>query len=1151
MIPIFVLPGKPEVGRIIIEKKPLNFVAYATPAMATESEVKHDSPDGLTVLEPQEAEMYDFKSMTCEQVYKIVQSSPAGLTSAEAQLRRERDGPNALPPPKTKSLLRRIWDQINNTLIYILLVAGAIKIGFGSYIDSSFIFLVVLLNIVISILQEGKAETAARSIANMLAPSATVLRDGKPSSVNADGLVVGDVVKLKAGDKVPADIRVTRSNELQTQEAMLTGESAPMSKISDPMPEDTPLAETKSMVFSGCLVVNGEGTGVVVGVGEDTEIGRINKSMSATERPRTPLLVQLDTFGRWLSVVVLVLALATFLVDYLVRDTDLKDSFGEAVSVAVAIIPEGLPSVVTVTLAIAVATMSHHSAIVKSLPAVETLGCVSVICSDKTGTLTKNQMSATRVYTAAGEHLVEGTGYNPADGRVLASDAAADTPEASQTAAIGPGHPEQPRLLQLLQGAVLCSSTHLEQKPDKSWAPVGSPTEGALVCLYKKLQGEGEADPDSVPVYTLQFKSEYKFMAMVHDLPDPSGALQRVAFVKGATEVLINLCKHQARGGNPFEQEPVQREEWLRMAKLYSGQGMRVLALCRAVLPAGTEKVTAEEFLEQQWDLQVDAIVAIADPPRPEAIEAVESLHSAGIEVKMITGDSVLTARSIGEQLGLHNPHLAVSGAEMDKMTEQDLFNTVLNCNIYARMTPDHKVRIVRSLLHHHKITAMTGDGVNDSVALKLASIGIGMGSGTEIAKESSVMVLADDNFATIETAVCQGRTVYANIIKILAFTLGTNFAQGLSVSIAVFVGLQPPLEALQVLYINMITSVTMGGVLSLEDPELDIMERRPRSSRKPLLGKWLIWRIFLSSSIIIGSVLGNMEWHKSETDNVDEQRSVAFATLIFCQCGYIYNCRYLRYSSLTWDTLTTNMWINGAVVLNIALLCLLIYTPGLNDIMNLTSFPWDAWLRCVMFAVIIFFLIELDKFVGPHVIRLANPLIDLVRSSCDCFRSASEEYETPDDVDGDGDSHGHGDSHGVGSNEGEGEGNNAGESAREPSQHASGDPRLAALQPVTGGLLPLHHQHHHHHRSQHSSRSHASVGAASPRSVRSLRSHVSTPYHSDNEEDDDDIVPVHWEAHPAFLGARSHVSRNAERRSLSRSSSNARARGNTKVSLV
>eukprot|EP00053_Salpingoeca_punica_P018958 m.188810 g.188810 ORF g.188810 m.188810 type:complete len:1238 (-) comp17539_c0_seq3:327-4040(-) len=923
-----------------------------------------------------------WKSMTVPAVLTALDSRVDGLTSEEADARLQKYGRNVLPAPPRRTWLHRIRDQLNSILVYILLLAAVAELIFRIWLDAGVILMVVVLNVTIGLIQEGKAESAAKAISGMLAPVALVVRDHATARVDAATLVAGDIVLLSAGDRVPADMRVMVSSDLQTQEAILTGEGEPVNKRVDPVEADAALAEAKSMVFSGTMVVYGQGKGVVVATGAEAEIGRISALMNQVDRGETPLVRQFSQFGRWVSVLTFVIASTTFLVDYLAQDSALQDAVIAAIGIAVAFIPDGLRAVVTVTLALAVSTMAKHSAIVRRLPTVETLGCVSVICTDKTGTLTKNEMTVTTFVTPGEEYTVTGVGYEPV-GQVLAkSDNHALTDA------------EQKQLEDSMMCGILCNTSSLAKKGDR-WEVVGNPTEGSLLAFSKKANPRldwVEYQKAHPTIFSIPFQSEYKFMATVHDLPAAPGsgsATQRVALIKGAPDRLLARCATQAVANNPWRSEPLDREEWSARIDTWGAKGFRVLALCRLNLPDSQTTFTKDDVLRGEPRLQLDALVAIVDPPRDEVIPAIEACHTAGITVKMITGDSPLTALTIGERIGIATPY-ALTGAELNNLSDEELTARVLECNIYARVTPEHKLRVVKALLRHGKVTAMTGDGVNDAPALKQASVGVAMGiTGTEVAKEAAEMILADDNFATIEVAVREGRTVYDNLLKILSFVLPTNFAQGLSIAVAIWLGLGQPLEALQVLYVNMITSVTLGIVLSLEESENDIMERAPRSPHKPLLGKWLMWRTFLVTALSVAFILGNREWQSSLGGSEDEGRTVAMVTMNLSQCFYVFNCRYLRYSSLILETFYTNLHLNAAVLLNIMLLILIVHTPGVSGIFNVASLTILEWLRCLMFGAAIFAIVELDKFTGPFFISLLRPVWRMIRRSCLIFSTS------------------------------------------------------------------------------------------------------------------------------------------------------------------
>jgi magnesium-transporting ATPase (P-type) len=870
--------------------------------------------------------------------------------------------------------------------------------------EFALILLVVIVNVVIGVLQEGKAEKATDAIKSMLSPSATVVRKGERCTVEAKLLVPGDVIFIISGDRLPADVRWVLVNNLQVMEAILTGESLPAVKDLRPAAPDAGLGDQTCMGFSGTLAVYGQALGVVVATGDRAEIGKINTLVSNVANVKTPLLEQLEEFGTYLSIFAIILAVITFVVSFVVRGQSGVNAFRDAMTVAVAIIPEGLPSVVTITLALGVQHMAVNKAIIRQLPAVETLGAVSVICSDKTGTLTKNEMTATSVHTSVGPSRVTGSGYIPEglihgdDGQPLVAGSAAGL-----------------RMQQLLLCGGLCNDANLapiasaptvakavanplqagnvvKRKAEAlEWKLTGDPTDGALLTVAMKAGHRAlKLLTSQYPrIDTIPFESDYKFMGSLHSMSPSVGApAQRVMLVKGAPDRLIPRCVTQAAGGDPWASEPINLEYWLAANKAYALQGLRVLALCQAVMPQGCTKVEPSDVLEGAPRLQLNCLVAIVDPPRQEAIDAVVECKRAGIITKMITGDHPDTAETIGKWIGIETAEV-LTGHQMEEMDDEELETHVEDCNIFARATPEHKLRIVRALQKHGHIVAMTGDGVNDAPALKQASVGVAMGiTGTDVAKEASKMILADDNFATIVKAVKEGRAVYDNLRKIQMFVLPTSFAQSLGIAFSIFAGGDRPLSPVKVLYVNMVTAVTLGLVLALEKPEPSVMDRPPRRPEKPIVGKYMAWRTFFATVLVIVGMLGNLEITLSQYDPdgtntaaaLTRAQTVAMNVLVFSQCFYIINCRYLTETSLRYDVLTANPWLSVLALSNALLQLLITYTPGITFFFDTTGLDGYEWARIVGTAASIFLLVEAEKAVGPQYLK--PYILPLVRAA-------------------------------------------------------------------------------------------------------------------------------------------------------------------------
>ncbi|CAL1239384.1 protein of unknown function [Candidatus Methylocalor cossyra] len=680
-----------------------------------------------------------------------------GLSEAEARERLDQWGPNRLPPPRKRSTLWRLLSQFNNLLIYVLLSSAFVTLLLGDYVDTTVIVAVVVLNACLGSIQEGKAEKAIEAVRDLLSPSACVLREGHRKTIPAEQLVPGDLVLLQSGDKVPADLRLIEVRSLSIDEAVLTGESVPVEKIVAPVASDAPVGDRLCMAHSGTLVTYGQGIGVVTATGTATEIGRISTLLAQVGARATPLLVKIEQFARWLTAIILGAAAATFAFGWLTRGLDLKETFMAAVSLAVAAIPEGLPAIVTITLAVGVQRMAKRNAILRKLPAVETLGSVTVICSDKTGTLTRNEMTVHTVVTADDEIRVGGAGYRPQGGFSRNGIAALVTADL-------------PHLLELARAGLLCNDATLHEE-NGGWRLDGDPTEGALVTLAYKAGLNPAFEQEALPrIDAIPFESQHRFMATLHR--DLSG--HGLIFLKGAPEVVLERCHRQRRQG---QDEPIDPALWHRRTTEIAARGQRLLALAVKPLAKPAEALT---FEDTEGGFTLLGVVGMLDPARPEAVEAVARCLSAGIRVKMITGDHAVTACAVGAELGIGDGTRALTGTEIEGLDAPALRRAVGEVDVFARASPEHKLRLVKALREAGHVVSMTGDGVNDAPALKAAHIGVAMGQrGTEVAKEAADMVLADDNFATIAAAVEEGRTVYDNLRKTLLFIMPTNGGEG------------------------------------------------------------------------------------------------------------------------------------------------------------------------------------------------------------------------------------------------------------------------------------------------------------------------------------------------------------------------------------
>ena len=810
-------------------------------------------------------------SLPVTDVLASVGSDGMGLGSEEAARRLNEIGPNRLPCPKRHGPIVRFLLQFHNILIYVLLGSAVVTAAMAHWVDTAVIVGVVVVNAVIGFLQEGRAERALDAIGKMLSPRASVLRDGHRVDVDAEVLVPGDVVVVESGDKVPADLRLLETKSLQAQEATLTGESAPVAKETQQVDAGAPLGDRSCMAYAGTLIASGRGRGVVVATGARSEIGRISTLLSTIGTLTTPLLQQIAQFSRILTALILVLTAVVFAIGVLGWNFTSEDMFLAAVGLAVAAIPEGLPAIMTITLAIGVQRMARRNAIVRRLPAVETLGSVSVICTDKTGTLTRNEMMVESIACARRLIDVDGEGYAP-HGRFLENAAEVD-PEGL------------PVLLDILRGALLCSDAELRAADDGGWQIHGDPTEGALVCVAVKAGLDPAFETKAQPrTDVIPFESEHRFMATLHH--DHQG--DAVLYVKGAPERILSMCRRER---TEDADAPLDHIFWQNRAEEISARGQRVLALAGRTMPTSRREL---RFDDVERGLTLLGLFGLADPPRAEALGAVQRCREAGVRVKMITGDHAGTARAIARAFRLPGTDTILTGSELDALDDAALSQQAKDVDVFARTSPQHKLRLVEALQSQGLTVAMTGDGVNDAPALKRADIGVAMGKrGTEAAKEAAQMVLADDNFASIAHAVEEGRTVYDNLQKAILFILATNGAQALTILVAVLFGQALPITAVQILWVNMVTAVTLSMALAFERPEADVMVRPPRRRDAPLLLPLMLWRMGLVSVLILAGVFGTFEWQTRRGVDIDTARTTAVNTLVAFEMAYLFSARH------------------------------------------------------------------------------------------------------------------------------------------------------------------------------------------------------------------------------------------------------------------
>ena len=896
----------------------------------------------------------DFHAQSSDQVLTTLDSQADGLSGEQVSLRQKKFGANRLTPPAGESNWLKFLRQFNNVLIYVLLAAALMSWLLGRWTDGAVIFAVVIINGMFGFIQEGKAEQALASIRSMLRVHTHVMRDGVRQQIDAEELVPGDVVLLESGDRVPADLRLIEGNNLGVQESALTGESFSVQKNTDPVSPEAPLAERFCMLYAGTLVTQGRARGVTVGIGDDTEIGKIGSMLRAVEPLATPLMKQLGDLGHTLTKAILVLTAFTFLFGWIWRSYPVDELFMAAVGLAVAAIPEGLPAVITITLAIGVQRMANHNAIIRRLPAVETLGSVSVICTDKTGTLTRNEMSAQSIQLSGGELTVSGVGYHP-EGNITSDEQP-------------PSDNQQLILQRLSTAAILCNDARFDQQ-SQPWQLHGDPTEGALLILAAKAGLDPAIIQQSVPrLAEIPFESSHGYMATLHPAPE-GNSMPYQLLLKGAPEKVLTMCSGVWTPGSIL---PLHIDEWQQAIDSFAARGQRVLALAEADTsqpeisitnnPDGTPNLSAYQF-------SLLGLVGIMDPPRDEARHAIAQCQQAGIRVIMVTGDHASTAAAIGSQLGLSEPLQVITGSELEGLSDPELQQKAAQLDIVARATPAHKLRLVAALQADQQVVAMTGDGVNDAPALKRADIGVAMGmKGTEAAKEAAGMVLADDNFATLRTAVLEGRTVYDNLRKALVFLLPTNGGQALVMIAAILLGITLPITPVQILWINMVSAITLSLPLVFDKAAANLMQRSPRQSDEALLSPSLLFRIAFVSVLLMGLTLVLYNWSIRHQADLAHARTVAINSLVVAEMVYLISCR-----SLTGSTLTLKSWLeNGYALLAIFALLLmqlaLTYLPFMHALFGTAAITLQDWLIITGSSLLLYLLMELEKHLTPRL---------------------------------------------------------------------------------------------------------------------------------------------------------------------------------------
>jgi len=876
-----------------------------------------------------------------EVVTKLATSTEAGLDLGEAASRMQEFGPNRLPEGRKRGPLARLLSQFNNVLVYVLLGAGFTKLMLSLWIDAAIILGVVVLNGLLGFIQEGRAEKALDSIRNMLSAEARTIRGGETRMIPADELVPGDLVLLESGDKVPADLRLTDVNNFRTEEAALTGESVPAEKTAGPVSANATVGDRECLAFSGTMVVSGRAKGVVVATGSGTELGRINQLLAGVDALETPLLRQIKQFGYAITAVLGVVSVLVFAYGRWGLGMAFVDIFQAVVGIAVSVIPEGLPAIITITLAIGVQRMAQRNAVIRRLPAVETLGSVSRICSDKTGTLTLMEMMVVSAVTADAAYQVTGEGYAP-EGDVRKDGKPAD----------------RDAVLEMMgRVSLLCNDAELFQQ-EGNWKVEGDPTEGALYPFANKLGMTRQVERATYPrLDSIPFESEHRFMATLNQAADGEPRL----LVKGAPEVILEHCDRQQTAGGL--RVSLDREYFAQASDKLAGQGERVLGLAWLDNPGvGHGGLTPADLPR---NLVLLGLIGLLDPPRREAVEAVKECHRGGVRVTMITGDHRITAAAIARMLDIGDGTTAITGAEIEEMDTATLQECVRNVDVFARASPEHKLRLVKAIQANRQIVAMTGDGVNDAPALKKADIGVAMGiKGTEVTKEAAEMILADDNFASITAAVKEGRTVYNNIEKAILFMLPTNVAQALVIAVAIFFGFTMPITAPQVLWVNMVTSVALGLVISFEPHELDVMDRPPRAVDRPILTGFGIWRVAFVGLMLLAYTLLTFFWMKSQGASDQLARTAAVNAITIGQVFYLLNSRYLLDSSISFKAHLDNRYLFYGIGAVVVLQLLFTYAPPLQVMFGNEAIPLMVWPWLLLGGLLFFLIVEAEKFI-------------------------------------------------------------------------------------------------------------------------------------------------------------------------------------------
>ncbi len=907
-----------------------------------------------------------------DDVLAALATSEKGLDEQTVGERRAQFGENTLPAAPPKPAWKRFAQQFHNVLIYVLLASGVVSALLQHYVDAGVILAVVLVNAIVGFVQEGKAEDALRAIMSMTKSFCMVVRNGELESIESRELVPGDVVMLQAGDRVPADVRLFYAKDFRCDESALTGEAQPVGKHVNALAANAPLAERKNMAFMGTMVTYGLARGVVTATGVKTQIGEISELVGKVELIQTPLQQQLARFAHQLTIGILAVAALTIILGMVIYSYGLNEMFQAAIGIAVSAIPEGLPAIVTIALALGVQRMAKQQSLVRRLPSVEVLGSVDVICSDKTGTLTANAMTAREVFTPSGHYKISGEGYKP--------QGAIEQVERGERVLID----HDSSFTQASVIAMLCNDANLEHE-NNDWKLHGDPTEGALLVLgLKHGLTMAELNHYWPRVDILPFESEKRYMATLHHNDDGQIKLM----VKGAPERLLQYAANQLTEQGV---EPLNTAAWLGAVEDFAKRGMRVMALAMKDYETRPDAVGHKDV---EAGLTLVALVGISDPPRPEAISSIRMCHEAGIRVKMITGDSPVTAAAIGKELGL-NTQQVMTGQDIDALSAEQLAECVERTDIFARTSPANKLQLVDALQRNKHVVAMTGDGVNDAPALKKANIGVAMGEkGTDAAKEAADFVLTNDNFSTIAKAVKEGRTVYDNIVKSIIFILPTNLAEALVIFIAIMLGKMLPITPAQILWVNMITAVTLALALAFERSEANIMQRPPRPYGQGLFSASLLMRMVLVGGMGAIVVFALFYQYRSAGASLEYARTIAVNALVMVEVFYLLNCRFLT------ESIFTRQFFHGAQPMAIAVFSVILlqlgfsYWPSSQQVFGLASIQPQDWFNIVLYALPVLLIVEADKWVQrkrQQPIAGVSPVTSISESSTATINEPSE----------------------------------------------------------------------------------------------------------------------------------------------------------------